>query len=71
MYADIVKNNPHLKIYRTSDPEFVPFGYRINDIDANAFIEASKKAEKVEEGSLYVAEADYFKDLDAAKDVEI
>ncbi len=71
MYADIVKKNPHLKIYRTSDPEFVPFGYRITDIDANAFIEASKKADEVKEGSLYVAEADYFKDLDAAKDVEI
>lgn len=71
MYADIVKKNPHLKIYRTSDPEFVPFGYVINDIDADAFIEASKKADEVKEGSLYVAEADYFKDLDAAKDVEI
>lgn len=71
MYADIVKKNPHLKIYRTSDPEFIPFGYRITDIDANAFIEASKKADEVKEGSLYVAEADYFKDLDAAKDVEI
>ena len=71
MYADIVKKNPHLKIYRTSDPEFVPFGYVINDIDADAFIEAAKKADEVKEGSLYVAEADYFKDLDAAKDVEI
>ncbi len=71
MYADIVAKNPHLKIYRTSDPEFIPFGYRINDIDADAFIEASKKAESIEEGSLYVAEADYFKDLDVAKDVEI
>lgn len=71
MYADIVKKNPHLKIYRTSDPEFVPFGYVINDIDADAFIEASKKADEVKEGSLYVAEADYFKDLDAAKDIEI
>ncbi len=71
MYADIVKKNPHLKIYRTSDKEFVPFGYRITDIDANAFIEASKNAEKVESGSMYIAEADYFKDLDAAKDVEI
>ena len=71
MYADIVKKNPHLKIYRTSDPEFIPFGYRITDIDANAFIEASKKADEVKEGSLYVAEADYFKDLPVAKDVEI
>lgn len=71
MYLDIVKKNPHLKIYRTSDPEFVPFGYRITDIDAEQFIEASKKAEKVESGSMYIAEADYFKDLDAAKDVEI
>ena len=71
MFADIVKKNPHLKIYRTSDPEFVPFGYRINDIDAKPFIEASKKADEVKEGSLYVAEADYFKDLDAAKDIEI
>ncbi|MBQ3550176.1 MAG: DUF4867 family protein [Clostridia bacterium] len=71
MYADIVKKNPHLKIYRTSDPEFIPFGYRITDIDAAAFIEASKKADEVKEGSLYVAEADYFKDLDVAKDVEI
>ena len=71
MYGNIVKKNPHLKIYRTSDPEFVPFGYRITDIDAIQFIEASKKADKVETGSLYVAEADYFKDLAAAKDVEI
>lgn len=71
MYADIVKKNPHLKIYRTSDPEFVPFGYRITDIDAKPFIEASKKADEVKEGSLYVAEADYFKELDAAKDIEI
>ena len=71
MYADIVKKNPHLKIYRTSDTEFVPFGYRINDIDSKPFIEASEKADEVKEGSLYVAEADYFKDLDAAKDIEI
>ncbi len=71
MYADIVKKNPHLKIYRTTDKEFIPFGYVIKDINATAFIEAAKKADEVKEGSLYVAEADYFKDLDAAKDIEI
>lgn len=71
MYADIVKKNPHLKIYRTTDKEFTPFGYVIKDIDSKPFIEAAKKAEEVKEGSLYVAEADYFKDLDVSKEIEI
>lgn len=71
MYEQVVKNNPHLKIYRTSDKEFIPYGRVLTDIDTDAFIKASEKAEEVKEGSLYIAEANYFKDLDAAKDVEI
>lgn len=71
MYDSIVKKNPNFKIFRTSDPEFVHYGVRITDIDATSFIEASKKADEVKDGSLYIAEAEYFKDLDAAKDVEI
>lgn len=71
MYEQAVKNNPHLKIYRTSDKEFVPYGRVLTDIDANSFVEASKSAQKVDSGSVYVAEADYFKDLAVAKDVEI
>jgi hypothetical protein len=38
MYADIVKKNPGFKIYRTTDKEFVPFGYVIKDIDSKPFI---------------------------------
>ncbi len=70
MYRDVVKNNPHLKIYRTTDKEFAQFGYVINDIDSKPFIEAAKKADEVKEGSRYVPEADYFKDLAVSKLIE-
>lgn len=70
MFEQVVKNNPQLKIYRTSDKEFIPYGRVIKDIDVSEFFEAAKKAEKVESGSAYLAEADYFKDLNVAKEIK-
>lgn len=71
MYEQVVKNNPHLKIYRTSDKEFIPYGRVLNDIDPTEFTEAAKSAEKVESGSCYLAETDYFKNLKTAKEIEV
>lgn len=70
-YSEIVKLNPHLKIYKTSDKEFIPFGKVIKDIDAAQFIEAAKSVKNPENGSVYVPELDEFKSLKASKDVEI
>lgn len=70
-YAEIVKLNPHLKIYKTSDKEFIPFGKVINDIDAEQFIKAATSVASPESGSVYVPELDEFKELDAAKEIEI
>ena len=50
----LVELNHHIKIYKTSDNEFVPYGKVITDIDANAFIEAAKGVEFPLEGSVYV-----------------
>lgn len=70
-YSDIVKLNPELKIYKTSDKEFVQYGRVINDIDVEQFINAAKSVENPVSGSSYVAELDEFKNLDAARDIEI
>ncbi len=70
-YERLVELNPHIKIYKTSDNEFVPYGKVITDIDANAFIEAAKGVEFPLEGSVYVPELEDFAKLDAAKETEI
>lgn len=70
-YERLVELNPHLKIYKTSDKEFIPFGKVITDIDANAFIEAAKSVELPESGSVYVPELAEFAALKESKDVEI
>lgn len=70
-YEKIVELNPDLKIYKTTDKEFIPFGKLINDINAEAFIEAAKNVEFPQSGSVYVPELEEFKVLDESKDVEI
>ena len=71
MYSDVVKNNPHIKIYRIGDKEFIPYGKVIKDIDAGEYINAAKSAEMPESGSAYVAEFDGFKNLKATEDVRV
>lgn len=71
MYADIVKLNPHIKIYKTSDPEFVPFGKRICDIDPSELLSAAKSVKNPESGSMYVPKLDAFQTTKAAEEIAI
>lgn len=71
MYEKIVKLNPEIKIYRTSDKEFTPYGQVIKDIDSTPFIDAAKKAEKVENGSMYLPTFAPFEELAETKEIGI
>ena len=71
MYEKIQKLNPDIKIYRTSDKEFIPYGKVIKDVDSAPFIEAAKKAEKVENGSMYIPTFAPFEELKESKEIGI
>lgn len=70
-YEKICELNPQLKIYKTSDKEFIPFGKVISDICPNEFIKAAEFVAMPEVGSSYVPTLEAFENVNAINDIKV